>query len=133
MDPVDDARARLNELRNALLGLHGTLLGSERAFYERDIAPIPSRQQLLQLVLHDPWFAWLHELSELVVLIDETLDTGQAAIASDGARLAGQARGLLSPHEDGDGFGQRYYQALQRDPDVVVAHGAIMKLLRAME
>ena len=46
-----------------------------------------STGQLLNLVLHDPWFAWLHELSELMVLIDETLDADEPATASDAGRL----------------------------------------------
>src|ERR1700692_1307246 len=70
----DPIQQRLTDLRNALLSLHKTLLESERAYYERDIARISSSSELLKLVLYDPWFAWLHELSELVVLIDETLD-----------------------------------------------------------
>ncbi len=70
----DLTKQRLTDLRNGLLGLHKTLLDSERATYERDIARIGSSGELLKLVLYDPWFAWLHELSEFVVLIDETLD-----------------------------------------------------------
>src|SRR5579863_184276 len=70
----DLTKQRLTELRNGLLGLHKTLLDSERATYERDIARIGSSGELLKLVVYDPWFAWLHELSQFVVLIDETLD-----------------------------------------------------------
>src|SRR5579863_4427089 len=64
-------RQRLTELRNGLLHLHKILLDSETASYDRDMARIKTKGQLLELVLHDPWFAWLHELSELVVLIDK--------------------------------------------------------------
>src|SRR3984885_9549321 len=70
----ESVHQKLTELRNGLLKLHKTLLESERAVYERDIARINSSGELLKLVLYDPWFAWLHELSEFVVLIDETLD-----------------------------------------------------------
>src|SRR5271168_3374175 len=70
----DLTKQRLTDLRNGLLGLHKTLLDSERGTYERDIARIGSSGELLKLVLYDPWFAWLHELSEFVVLIDETVD-----------------------------------------------------------
>jgi ligand-binding sensor domain-containing protein len=70
----DPEQQRLTELRNGLLALHKTLLDSERAVYERDIARITSSGELLNLVINDPWFAWLHALSEFVVLIDETLD-----------------------------------------------------------
>ncbi len=71
---LDPIQQRLTELRDGLLRLHKTLLDSERACYERDIARIGSSGEFLKLVLYDPWFAWLHELSEFVVLIDETLD-----------------------------------------------------------
>jgi hypothetical protein len=122
----------LTDLRNGLLKVHKTLLDSERARYERDIQRINSRGQLLGLVLHDPWFAWLHELSELIVLIDETLDAEEPATPSESDRLLAQARTLLTPAESGVGFRKQYFEALQRDPDVVIAHGAAMKLLGTM-
>jgi len=128
----DSARRLLTDLRNGLLKVHKTLLDCERARYERDIERINTSGQLLNLVLHDPWFAWLHELSELVVLIDETLDADEPATASDASRLLAQARILLLPNENGKGFRQQYYEALQRHPDVVIAHGAAMKLLGSL-
>ena len=79
-------KQRLTDLRNGLLGLHKTLLDSERGTYERDIARIGSSGELLKLVLYDPWFAWLHELSEFVVLIDETLDADESGPQSAGHR-----------------------------------------------
>ncbi len=126
------ARQRLTDLRNALLKLHKALLDSERARYERDIERIHSSGQLLNLVLHDPWFAWLHELSELIVLIDETLDAEEPATAIDADRLLAQSRTLLTPAENGKGFRRQYFDALQRDPDVVIAHGAAIKVLGSL-
>jgi len=120
---------RLTELRNGLLGLHKTLLDSERAIYERDIAKITSSGELLKLVLYDPWFAWLHELSEFVVVIDEMLDSKEGLGAVDAERLLAQAWDLLAPNEEGVGFARRYFEALQRDPDVVLAHAQTRKLL----
>src|SRR5277367_6910536 len=100
--PLDPVKQRLTELRNGLLALHKTLLDSERAVYERDIARINSSGELLNLVLYDPWFAWLHELSEFVVLIDETVDPiGKKPRAKeptpviDAERLIAQAGELL--------------------------------------
>lgn len=132
MGPAENARRCLTELRNSLLSLHKTLLDSEAALYERDVARLTSRNQLLGLVLHDPWFAWLHELSELVVFIDETLDAKEPPTSTDAARLIGQARELLVPAEDGEGFSRRYYDAIQRDPAVVLAHGATVTVLRQL-
>jgi hypothetical protein len=122
----------LTTLRNGLLRLHKTLLDSERATYERDIARIHSPGQFLELVLHDPWFAWLHELSEFIVAIDEMLDADEPATTADGQRLLRQARELLVPAESGQGFAKRYFEALQRDPDVVMAHSDMRKTLGSL-
>ncbi|HWQ52768.1 MAG TPA: hypothetical protein VN442_03730 [Bryobacteraceae bacterium] len=130
MGPTSNhTRRRLTDLRNGLLRVHKTLLDSEREIYERDVARIGSSGELLGLLMHDPWFAWLHELSELVVAIDETIAAEEEPTVPDADRLLAQARALLVPAEDGSGFGKRYFEAMQRDPDVVVVHGATMKLL----
>ena len=129
---LDPIQQRLTELRNGLLKLHKTLLDSEQAAYERDIARIGSKGELLKLVLYDPWFAWLHELSELVVLIDETQDAKEPPLESDAERLIAQAVELLAPNETGRGFAKRYFEALQRDPDVVLAHAHMRKVLSGL-
>ena len=125
----DPVKQRLTELRNGLLALHKTLLDSERAMYEHDIARITSSGELLNLVINDPWFAWLHALSEFVVLIDETLDAEEPPQGMDAERLIAQAWELMAPDENGKGFAKRYFEALQRDPDVVLAHARMRKVL----
>jgi len=129
---LDPAKQRLTQLRNGLLGLHKTLLDSERAVYERDIARISSSGELLSLVLYDPWFAWLHELSEFVVFIDERLDAEEPPEGVEAERLIAQAGELLTPNETGRGFAKRYFEALQRDPDVVLAHARMRKVLAGL-
>jgi hypothetical protein len=123
MEPMPDrTRERLTNLRNGLLRLHKSLLDSERGLYERDVARITTTGQYLNLVLNDPWFAWLHELSQFIVLIDETLDFDAPATPADADRLTSRARELVSPSESADGFGRKYFEAMQRDPNVVLAH-----------
>jgi hypothetical protein len=127
---ADDARSLLTDLRHTLLAHHKTLLDSERARYDHDIERITSSGQLLNLVLQDPFFAWLHELSELIVAIDETLDSKEnPPQAADAARLLAQARTLLIPAEGGPGFRGQYFESLQRDPDVVIAHGSVVRAM----
>ena len=130
--PEDLAKQRLTELRNGLLSLHKTLLDSERAYYERDVARISSSGELLKLVLYDPWFAWLHELSQFVVLIDEALDAEEPPLGAYAQRMIEQSWALLAPDETGTGFAKRYFEALQRDPDVVLAHGRMRKVLEGL-
>ena len=43
-----------------------------------------------------------------------------------------QAQELLTPNEAGRGFEKRYFEALQRDPDVVLAHGKTRKLVESL-
>ena len=126
-------RGQLTDLRNGLLHLHKVLLDSERASYEHEIERIRSSGHFLELVMQDPWFAWLRELSQLIVLIDETLDVPVPLTASEADRLKKQARELLVPSENGKGFGLRYFEAMQRDPGVVVAHGEMMKVFAALD
>ena len=128
----DPALERLTGLRNGLLHLHKSLLDSERAAYERDVARIVSPGQYLGLVLNDPWFAWLHDLSQFIVLVDETIDLEEPATSGDAARLIAQARELLSPSETGVGFRQRYFEAMQRDPAVILAHRDMMKVFEGL-
>src|SRR3984885_12825057 len=126
-------KQRLTDLRNGLLSLHKTLLDSERATYERDIARIGSSGELLKLVLYDPWFAYLHELSEFVVLIDETLDAKEPPPGGiDAERFIEQSKVLLAPNQTGNAFARRYFEALQRDPDVVLAHARMRKVLTGL-
>jgi hypothetical protein len=128
----DATRDRLTNLRNGLLKLHKALLDSERAIYERDVARITSTGQYLQLVLNDPWFAWLHELSQFIVLVDETLDFDDPPTAGDADRLIAQARELVTPSENGASFGRSYFEAMQRDPAVVLAHRDMMRVFGSL-
>jgi hypothetical protein len=123
---------RLAALRNGLLRLHKSLLDSERAAYERDVARITSTGQYLNLVLNDPWFNWLRDLSQFVVMIDETLDLEEPATDADADRLIAQAREMVSPAENGPAFQRRYYEAMQRDPAAVLAHGDMMRVFAAI-
>ncbi len=123
---------RLTLLRNGLLRLHKCLLDSERSAYERDVARITSAGQFLNLVLNDPWFAWLRDLSQFIVLIDETLDLEPPATEADAERLIAQARTLVAPAENGSGFGRRYFDALQRDPAVVLAHRDMVSVFNGL-
>jgi hypothetical protein len=36
------------------------------------------------------------------------------------------------PEETGTGFARKYFEALQRDPDVVLAHAQMLKVVAAL-
>jgi hypothetical protein len=125
-------RDGLKELRQGLLRLHKLLLDLERRDYERARGRISNSYEFLQLVLKDPWFDWLHRLSELIVQIDESLDTRdlETPMTEDDAKaLVERAKTLLAPSETGTQFQKNYFLALQQSPDVVLLHSEVVRLL----
>jgi catechol 2,3-dioxygenase len=127
-----DVRNKLRELRARLLHLHKVLLDDARTAYELDRGRVGSPGTLLQLVIHDPWFAWLHALSELIVRIDQSVEH-EPATDGDGAALVDEVERLLTASEDGEGFARRYYEALQRQPAVVLAHADVRRAVKGMK
>lgn len=130
--PPPEFRRQLSLLRDALFHLHKALVDSERVSYEQNIGTITSPNHFLQLLTNDPWFAWLQPLSLLIVTMDEALDA-KAKIpltAELSAALVKQTAALLVASETGEGFARHYFDALQRDPDVVMAHAEAAKWFR---
>lgn len=123
-------RAHLNDLFQALLRLHKALLDDERVSYERVHGRIPSNGAFLQLVLGDAWFAWLRPLSQLMATLDELGEEDKSPDGQDTVTLVASIRTLLTPTEEGEGFGRQYHDALQREPDVMLAHAAVKAMLR---
>lgn len=120
---------RLQQVRHATLILHKALVDSERITYESTVGPISSPNHFLRLLTQDPWFAWLQPLSQLIVSMDEALDAKEPLTPAVVDALLKQTRLLLVPAENSEGFARHYFDALQRDPDVVIAHGEVMKVL----
>jgi hypothetical protein len=119
----------LHDIRVSLLQLHQTLMDMERKSFETAHGRVNSGE-LLQLVLNHEQFAWLRTVSALVVQIDEMLDADEQASAADMLNLIAAARQLFAESGNQE-FQQKYRTALQQEPDVVMAHSALMKLLRS--
>ena len=123
-------REALGALREKLYALHKALIDSERVEYESSFGTIATPNHFLKLLIDDPWFAWLRPFSAMVAAIDERMDAEEPLTTSDLQHAREQAHALLRASEEGDGFGRSYFESLQREPDVVLAHAAVMKLLR---
>lgn len=118
-------RKRLENLHGGLLRLHKILLDDERAGYEKAHGRA-SAGEMLQLVISNAQFAWLRRISELIVHIDELLESEQP---DDASALIRQIRSLLLAPESTDEFGRQYQRALQRLPDAVLAHKEVSAIL----
>ena len=119
---------RLAAVRLGLLELHKALLDAERDKYEQIHGKV-TPAQMLQLAFSDAQFAWLRSLSELIVKIDELLET-EKATDSDRENLMATARTLLTTAGQSTNFAREYDAALQRDPHIVVLHGRVMQAVR---
>ena len=122
------AAARLRAWRLGLLDVHKFLIDAERRRYERTHGPIDGPHHAFRLLMHDQEFAWLRPLADLIVQIDERLaDAGPIGPEELNEYAARIRRRLQS--QDPVTFGVPYRQALQDEPDVVVAHGTLLRLL----
>jgi len=126
----DSERRLLTDLRRVLLPLHKTLIEWERKAFERTHGRKMTGGELLQVIVSDPQFAWLRQISALIVRVDQTLDEDAPDIAVDVDVIVTQARRLVAPDETDGVYAQRYLAALQELPDAVVAHGRVTTLLK---
>jgi hypothetical protein len=125
----DTDRQFLFDLRKTLLHLHKTLLDWERAAYERIHGRVSS-SELLKAIVEDPQFGWLRPISELIVRIDETVDTEPQSGNADVEAIVARARAATAADEAGSPHAQRYHTALQEHPDAVFAHRAVANVLK---
>jgi hypothetical protein len=127
---VDPRRRIMRSVREGLVKLHGALIIAEQQTYERLNGPVPSVEALIDLLQKDPWFTWLHPIADVLVRMDHLLDDDTTDITDDNvAHLMGEVDALLHPSVQGEGFERAYYEALDRAPDVVLAHFQVRKLL----
>ena len=109
-DAID--RGKLTELRTVLLRLHKTLLDMERREYEREHGHV-STGELFRLVIDHQQFGWLHNISEFVVRLDETLAGRSAHYRGRFAQRGGHGAENVCAF----GIGRRVSEALlRRDP-----------------
>ena len=124
------AREKLITLRNSLLRIHKTLLDMERREYERENGAV-NAGELFRLVIGHAQFAWLHNISEFVVRIDETLSGEVPVVPADATTAITLARKMFTPTESGDAFQKKYFDAIQREPAVVMEHAGLARLFSA--
>jgi hypothetical protein len=120
------------EVHQRLMSLYSALIMAERLTYERIHGRVDSSDTLIQLVLSDPWFTWLCPLSDLLLRIDQLLDDDAFEMTPEiVAHLVAEVYALTRPSIEGDGFERAYYEALNRAPEVVLAHFQVTRVLPA--
>ncbi|WP_395730194.1 hypothetical protein [Prosthecobacter sp.] len=117
----------LPALRNQLLSLHKLLMNAERAAYEAEGNEIRSPMEFLKLLMEHERFAWLRQLSQCVVMMDEAMEEKPPVTKERKDALVGEARHLLMGSEEPGSFAVRYEKARKHDAAVAAAHAEICK------
>lgn len=126
-DPTDPKH--LAALRLALVRVHQALLQNERRRYERLHGRVEDGFALLNLAAHDPWFAWLRPMAQLIVQFDERLEQAEPLAPAAGRELVEDLRALVAPTGETEEFHVQYREALQASPEVVMLHAALLRQL----
>jgi hypothetical protein len=105
---VNQLHDDLEAVSRALQDVHKQIVEAERPH-----GSSRERVALLELLLHDPDWAWLRALSKLIADLDEALDQD-----------VGEARD--------EAFLERYRPLLQKSPGLASAHGALKRLVEAL-
>ncbi|MHA4866345.1 hypothetical protein ACXZ1M_01425 [Duganella sp. PWIR1] len=119
-------KKQLTELTRALRDLHKQLINLETQYFGAVGSPL----EHLQLITNHPHFAWLQKLSGLMTQIDERLDEPEEITSAEAKAFRQALEMLIGPCEEGDQAFRAKYNALLHDgPELVMAHGAVRKLL----
>jgi hypothetical protein len=123
-EPIADLR----DVQPALISLHKALLDAERRQVERVHGRL-SGPEFLQLISDPVRYGWLKPFSHLILAVDDVLEPKGDEPPPAPEDVLDDARGLLVPPRDDTPFGRRYLALMQSDPDLVMAHAPVVKLL----
>ncbi len=132
----------LSQVRQGLLDLHKALIERERAAYERSHGAV-SPAEMLQLLIRDSAFSWLHPISELIVRVDELISNANERrrptparpamtpdqVSAEADILMMETRELLTAGDAPGGFREHYDAVLQADPAIAVMHRSVLSAL----
>lgn len=121
----DAVRTSVRELAHALRALHRHALTVTQQSFEKLHGRVRGPGELLQLAVHDPLFAWLRPLSQEIVALDELAEADEVGAQDlDAARAS-----VVELFDSNAEFRGTYLVYLQEEPDLVLAHAAVRRLL----
>ena len=120
--PNDSLKQQLDQAHDGLLHIHKALIDYERARYEKVHGTVASPYALLNLLIQDPWFAWLRPISSLIVQIDEFVSAKEPQDPAAGEALLKEIRNILAPNDAGTETQQKFARALKESSDISRLH-----------
>lgn len=121
--------AQLNKIRSTLLSLHKLLLEYQICHFEKTHGRIKPGRAMFYIVSTEPAFAWLRQITELIVGIDGLVEA-KSIQSKNYKDLLKYTKELLTPDKHGSKFSKQYYKAIQENPEVLIKHHQITTLLK---
>lgn len=118
---MDDRRRAVRALSEALRELHRVLVRLEQHAYQTEHSSFAKPAGLLELLIHDPHFAWLRGISETIVVIDELVadrEVDDDTIVTTAKAAVGK---LFGKQGSGGTTEPRLVELMQQDPAVAMA------------
>ena len=120
-----DHRPQLRALSGVLQDVHRSLIDFSLERYVLAYGVVPSRSELLGLLLGDETFAWLGPLSRMIAEIDELAARDVAPTLAEAEEMRARTEALITSSEDPNAFGSRYIALLPSEPRVAMNHGEL--------
>lgn len=132
---MNDNQTKFRAVSQALQALHRDLIAIAEREHERRNGPVATRVALLQLLMSDPEFAWLREVSELIVNIDHLAASELASTVEAGGDVRRAVERLLTPPADpgtAQGFAARYFPLLPNHAEIAMGHASIKRIIQEL-
>jgi hypothetical protein len=121
---MTDPRESVRALSAALRELHRVLVRIEQKSYQDARGSFAKPAGLLELLIHDPHFAWLRGLSKTIVALDELVADKEI----DPATLIERARAMMEQPPE-----PRLVDLIQQDPTVAIAFSEVNACLGRLD
>lgn len=122
----------LRKVQLALMQMHRYLMNSLKTDRENQVGHAIQPTEWFHLILSDPEFTWLRSASGLMADIDALMDN--FTVTEEQLKIIRQELEsmFLTPSENPKDFNSLYNEIVKKDSDVMLYHGHLRQLIKAL-
>lgn len=122
----------LQKLQSSLLQMHRYMLASLKSDREARTQQAISPTEWFHLIISEPEYSWMKPITGLMSDIDALMDNYE--VSEEDLKIIRQELEnlFLIPSESVTDFSSKYQEMVRRDPDVMLYHGLLRQLIRAL-
>jgi hypothetical protein len=128
MKSTQEHRNSLKHLSSILARVHKELMEYQFQMLEKTSGSAIPPGARLQILINDPQFAWLRQLSQLMALMDDTAFQKEPVTEEQMAAVKEGTKKLLFTPSD-DEFSRHYTAICKAVPDLILEHGKVRAAL----